>query len=101
MNFPGCRAQSNEAESFSEKNRKAEEKLANSIQIKIPQENSQEVMQKISEILKSSEDGDSEVYISIPTTNGNYKKIKTLNDIKKNEVILEKIKNIIGDENLK
>ncbi len=91
----------NEAESFSEKNRKAEEKLANSIQIKIPQENSQEVMQKISEILKSSEDGDSEVYISIPTTNGNYKKIKTLNDIKKNEVILEKIKNIIGDENLK
>ena len=85
----------NDARSYLQRNREAEEKLANSIQIKIPQENSQEVMQKISEILKSAPDGDSQVFITIPSADGSYKKIKTLKDIEKSEGIMQEIEDII------
>ena len=88
----------NDARSYLQRNREAEEKLANSIQIKIPQENSQEVMQKISEILKSAPDGDSQVFITIPSADGSYKKIKTLKDIEKSEGIMQEIEDIIRNK---
>ncbi|MCK4919108.1 MAG: DNA polymerase III subunit alpha [Candidatus Pacebacteria bacterium] len=91
----------NEAKSYSQKYQKREEKLKNSIQIKIPQENSKEIMQKISEILKSAKEGDSQVFVSIPSASGNYQKIKTLKDIEKSEGIIEKIRGIVGEDNLK
>ncbi|MBW6440824.1 DNA polymerase III subunit alpha [Patescibacteria group bacterium] len=86
----------NDAKSYSKRNQEAEEKIANSIQIKIPTENSQEIMKKISEILKSAPAGSNQVYISIPSVDGSYKKIKTLKAIKKSEKFMHEINEIVG-----
>ncbi|MCK4592634.1 DNA polymerase III subunit alpha [Candidatus Parcubacteria bacterium] len=73
----------------------------NIIEITVPKENSKEILQKLSDILKSAPTGNCEVYISVPSSDGGYQKIKTSKDIENGEDVVENIKNIVGDENLK
>jgi DNA polymerase-3 subunit alpha len=72
------------------------------IEITIPSsDDSKLLLQKLSDLLKSTPAGNCEVYLLLTLPDGSYKKIKTSRDIKSGEKILEEIKNIIGDENLK
>ncbi|MEA2097832.1 MAG: OB-fold nucleic acid binding domain-containing protein, partial [Patescibacteria group bacterium] len=73
----------------------------NSINITIPKENSREILKKLSDILNSAQKGTCKVYISIPSSDGSYKKIKTSKDILCEEKVLRKIKDITGERNVK
>lgn len=72
----------------------------NYIEIIIPKANSREVLQKLSDILKSAQTGSCKVFISVPSSNGNYKKIKTSKNIKSEKDIIEKIKKAAGEKNM-
>ncbi|MCK5085399.1 DNA polymerase III subunit alpha, partial [Candidatus Parcubacteria bacterium] len=67
----------------------------NSIEITVPKENSKEILQKLSEILNAAQTGNCKVYISIPSSDGDYQKIKTSKDIESGEKILEEIKKLL------
>jgi DNA polymerase III alpha subunit len=71
------------------------------INITIPKENSKEILQKLSDILSSAKKGTCEVYISVPSSDGGYKKIKTSRDIEGEKRVLEEISDAVGRENLK
>jgi DNA polymerase-3 subunit alpha len=73
----------------------------NFIEIIILKENSREILQKLSDVLKSAQVGNCQIFISVPSSDGNYKKIKTSKDIECEEEIIGNIKNIVGNENLK
>ena len=73
----------------------------NFIEITVPKKNSKEVLQKLSDILKSAPTGSCKVFISVPSSNGSYQKIKTSKDIEGGKEIMENIKKIVGEENSK
>jgi DNA polymerase-3 subunit alpha len=78
-----------------------ENETENHIIITVPKENSKEILQKLSDILGSAEKGNYKVYISVPSSSGDYKKIKTSKNIENTERILREIKEIVGSENIK
>ena len=71
------------------------------INITIPKENSKEVLQKLSDILKSAPVGNCKVYISIPSSDESYKKIKTSKDVENGDDVFKKIVDVVGEENIK
>ena len=71
------------------------------IEITIPKENSKEILQKLSDILNSAQTGNCKIYILIPSSGGDYQKIKTSRNIKSKEELLGKIEKIVGKENIK
>ncbi len=90
----------NEAKKYSENNKNENKGHKNFINIKVPQENSKEIMRKLSEILKFVQNGNCQVFINIPSIDGNYQKIKTSKDIKTSEEVIKKIKDIVGKVNM-
>ncbi len=92
-----------EAKRYSEENKNTKEAQENedSIEIIVPQENPREVLETLSNILKSTEDGDCKVFISVPSRGGNYKKIKTGRNIKCNPQLKEKIESAVGERNVR
>ncbi|MBU4455856.1 hypothetical protein KJ586_05100, partial [Patescibacteria group bacterium] len=73
----------------------------NSLEITIPKENSKEILQKLSDILKSAPIGNCQVYIKIPSSGESYKKIKTSKNIEGGKNVMEKIKEAAGEGNVK
>ena len=94
-----------EAKEYSEKNDIEEDDVeiieGRAISITVPRESSKEILQKLSSILSSAKTGDCSVYILIPSSDGNYKKIKTSKNIEDNIEVLEEIKKIVGRKNIK
>ncbi|MCK4892240.1 MAG: DNA polymerase III subunit alpha, partial [Candidatus Pacebacteria bacterium] len=90
----------NEAKKYSENNKNENKGHKNFINIKVPQENSKEIMRKLSEILKFVQNGNCQVFNNIPSIDGNYQKIKTSKDIKTSEEVIKKIKDIVGKVNM-
>jgi DNA polymerase-3 subunit alpha len=91
-----------EAKKYSEENEieEKDKQAPNSIEITIPKENSIEILRKLSSILNSAETGNRKVYISVPSSNDSYKKIKTNKSIAHNEKIIKKIEEIVGNNNV-
>ncbi|MDF1498067.1 MAG: DNA polymerase III subunit alpha [Patescibacteria group bacterium] len=75
--------------------------IKNSIEITVPKKDSKEIMQKLSDILKSAPTGDCQVFISIPSSDGNYKKIKTSKNIENSESVLGEIVDVVEGRNVK
>jgi len=73
----------------------------NSLEIIVPKENSKEILQKLSNILKSAPAGNRKVFISVPSFKGDYKKIKTSKNIEGEKSVMEEIREIVGKEGLK
>jgi len=72
------------------------------IEITIPSsDDSKLLLQKLSDLLKAVPAGNCEVYLLLNLPDGSFRKIKTSRDVEYGEKILKKIKNIVGDENLK
>jgi DNA polymerase III subunit alpha len=73
----------------------------NFLEITIPKESSKEILQKLSDILKSAPIGDCQVYITIPSSNGSYKKIKTSKNINGGRNVIKEIKKVTGEKNVR
>ena len=72
------------------------------IEITIPSsDDSKLLLQKLSDLLKSVPAGNCEVYLLLNLPDGSFRKIKTSRDVGCEKEIIEKIKNVIGNENLK
>lgn len=67
------------------------------INITVPKADTKNVLMKLSDLLNSANIGDCEVYISIPSAEGDYKKIKTSRDIECEEGILGEIREVVGE----
>ncbi len=95
----------NDAGKYSEKHNDdkiAEESATNiSITITVPQKDSQIALKELSEFLSSAESGEYSVYISVPSSDISYKKIKTSKKIAKTEASLGLLSEIVGRENIK
>ncbi len=88
-----------EAKNYSGENRSDETK--NSINIIISDTDTKNILLKLSDLLNTANAGNCEVYISIPSAEGDYKKIKTSRDVECEEGILEKIGKVVGGGNVK
>jgi len=84
-----------EAKNYSEENKSNE--IKKSINITVPNIDTKNVLMKLSDLLNSANAGNCEVYISIPSASGEYKKIKTSRDIECGEGILGEIREMAGE----
>lgn len=95
----------NDAGKYSEEHNsdKIEEEniIKRSINITVPQRDSQITLKKLSEFLNSANRGEYTVYISVPTSDTSYKKIKTSKEIANTEAVLGLLSEIVGKENIK
>lgn len=82
------------------KNRKKENSKINSISITVPKLNSKKALKELSNYLKSAKIGRCNVYILVPSLDGNNKKIKTSKNIACDEKTIEEIRGIAGKENV-
>ena len=74
----------------------------NKINIAIPSSpDSKTLLQKLSDLLKSVEKGNCEVYLSIPLPNGSFQKIKTSKNIFCDDGVAQKIGGVVGERNVK
>ena len=71
-----------------------------SINITVPQENSQDILQRLSSYLAGSKQGDCAVYVSVPTSDVSYRKIKTSRSIELNEELFQQLADIVGKTNI-
>ena len=77
-----------------------ESKNKNSINITVPNIDTKNVLIRLSSLLNSANAGDCEVYISVPSAGGEYKKIKTSRDVECDEGVLEEIRKVVGEEGI-
>lgn len=95
----------NDAGKYSEKHNgdiTGEENISNkAIDITVPQKDSQITLKKLSDFLRSAQQGEYIVYISVPSSDISYKKIKTSKNITYNEKVLQCLAEIVGKENIK
>ncbi len=75
-----------------------QEENKNSINITVPDVDTKNVLLKLSDLLNTAGTGDYEVYISVPTEGGGYKKIKTSRDVECGEEILGEIREVVGEK---
>ena len=78
-----------------------ENKNKNSINITVPNADTKNVLMKLSSLLNSANAGNCEVYISVPSAGGEYKKIKTSRDVECDEGVLEEIRKVVGERGVK
>ncbi|MCK5466799.1 hypothetical protein KAI56_04885, partial [Candidatus Parcubacteria bacterium] len=72
------------------------------IEITIPSsDNSKILLQKLSDLLKSVPAGNCEVYLLLNLPDGSFRKIKTSRDVEYGENILNKIKEVVGEKNVR
>lgn len=89
-----------EAKAYSEKYKSKTLEEASVIEIRIPNQNAKEAMVKLSDFIKNLEEGKFAVCISIPSPDGENKKIKASKNIHCDEKILEDIKDIVTAQNV-
>ncbi|MDD2247575.1 MAG: DNA polymerase III subunit alpha [Proteiniphilum sp.] len=89
-----------EAREYSEKHKSKSLEEAETINIRIPRDNTKKTMMELSEFLKNQADGKFNVCISVPAENNSYKKIKANKNIDCDDKILDGIKNIVTPQNV-
>jgi len=101
---PSCQGGEQTNPSFSRKEQtnfslseKDKEKNKKSVNITVPNTDTKNILMKLSDLLNSANIGNCEVYISVLSAEGNYKKIKTSRDIEYDEEILGKIRETVGE----
>ncbi|MEA1937079.1 MAG: DNA polymerase III subunit alpha [Patescibacteria group bacterium] len=78
-----------------------DESTCNSINITVPNIDTKNILLKLSDLLNSASVGNCEVYISVPSEGGEYKKIKTSKNIEAEEGILGEIRKMVGEKGFK
>ena len=76
------------------------DEIKKSINITVSNTDTKNILMKLSDLLNSVSAGDCEVYISIPSAEGKYKKIKTSRDIECEKGILGEIRKVVGEESV-
>jgi len=89
-----------EAREYSEKHKSKSLEEAETINIRIPRDNTKKTMMELSEFLKNQTDGKFNVFISVPAENNGYKKIKANKNINCDDKILDEIRNIVTPQNV-
>jgi len=70
------------------------------ISIVVPEKNSKSIMLRLSSFLRSADSGKCGIYISVPSSRGIRRRIKTSKSIFCNKKVIENIKNIVGKNNV-
>ncbi|MFA6097354.1 MAG: DNA polymerase III subunit alpha [Candidatus Paceibacterota bacterium] len=76
------------------------EKSGAGITITVPQQNSKDILQRLSSFLASLQTGKCDVYILIPTSETSHKKIKTSRSIDATDETLRQLMDIVGKNNI-